>query len=91
MTLLTLTDEEREKAGRRPLPKTMRAWMAEIEGLSDFVKQRPRLKDANGVQWLKSMTDYNKARLKLLAENPPGALNKTAARIIVKDVLSLLK
>lgn len=86
-----LTDEDRERAGRKPLPKTMRSWMAELEGIQGFVKKRVELKAGNGQRWLDNMRAYYRSRALILSENAPGILPKDAAKIIVREVLKNLE
>ena len=90
MALRKITEEDRERGGRKPLPKTMRAWMAELEGVSDLLKKRPQLKDTQGKVWWESTRTYYEARLLLLAETPPALLPKDAARSIVGNILKSL-
>lgn len=82
-----LSPEERERAARKPMPRTFRAWMSELMGVADFARQKPRLKDANGLEWFRSMATYNRARVIVLGENPPGNFPPRAASVIVDWLL----
>lgn len=85
-----LDDDARARAMRKPLPKTLRAWMAEVEGIQSFVKKRPQMREATGKAWIDSMQAYHRDRLQVLSENPPALLPKDAAVIICREVQKVL-
>lgn len=74
------------RAGRRPIPKTERAWLAEVQGASKFVAKRVALKDANGLAWLNSMQTYYIERLAVLAKNVPPGMSKVLAKMVLAEV-----
>jgi hypothetical protein len=86
-----VTPEQREKALRRPLPRTLRAWVGELEGVLRLVTKKPRLKDENGRMWWLKTVQYYEARLEVLADNPPDIIPLTASRAIVRELTRKLK
>ena len=87
MAHIKLTQEDRAKATRRPIPKTMQGWTAEVGGVERFCKQIIKSRDANGKAWLESMQNYYRMRLVILGENIPPGMPKTAARAIIDQAL----
>ncbi len=85
-----ITPEQTEKALRKPIPKTLRAWVGELEGVFRFVTKKPRLLDENGRMWWMKSCQYYHARLQVLADNPPEIIPKVASRAIVREMLRKL-
>ena len=90
MSFPKIDKDQREKAKRKPLPKTRRAWMAELEGVEKFILKKPRNLDDNGRRWYESISRYYLARLMYLVTHPPANLPRVAARAIVKQLVRSL-
>lgn len=84
-----LTDAERKRALRRHLPKTKRAWYAEISGVAAFAIRKPALIDASGKEWFDRITTYYRQRAIVLVEHLPKGISKQEARQAVERVLAL--
>lgn len=91
MALRKLTAEEIQRVCRRPLPRTVREWHAELLGVSNFAAQRPKLIEGNGAKWFRSLQDYYRLRAIYLAHNPPGTMTRKAAQAAVAPIVALLK
>ncbi len=85
--MVRLSADDKDRASRKPIPKTIDGWTAEIEGVDKFIKASTALKSGNGPKWFRSMVKYYRSRLVVLANNPPPGLGKTKARDIVNEVL----
>lgn len=83
-------DDAREKASRKPIPKTLDGWEREVQGVERFVRAKPGLVDVNGAKWFNTMLGYYKARLSVLKANKPAGLGREAAAKIVGRVEKLL-
>lgn len=90
MATLKLSKDDKAKASRKAIPQTTQAWMAEVNGINNFVRAKSALADANGQAWLKSMQRYYRNRLIVLSQNPPKGLAKPAASAIVNEALAKL-
>lgn len=60
-----------ERASRKPIPRTMRGWKAEVDGIKHVVAAYERLTLDNGLKWVQSMSAYHKERLAVLYANKP--------------------
>lgn len=85
------TPEERARAGRKPLPRTLRAWHAELAGVAKIVAHKTEVLDEQGKKWWDSTRAYYVARLKVLAEKPPELIDRKQVHRLVKRLIDQLK
>lgn len=78
--------DDLEKAKRKQMPVTARAWMAELEGVAKLVAHKTETTDNEGRQWWESTKRYNLARLYVLGLSPPSLIGKKAAREILSTL-----
>lgn len=55
----------------KPIPKTLKAWRAEYDGIRKMLHKVDRMKKDNGDKWVANMLEYYRTRLKDLEANKP--------------------
>lgn len=60
-----------ERAVRKHVPKSMKAWLREKAGVEKFIAAIPAKRDDEGDKWANAMIAYYRARLEHLEQNKP--------------------
>lgn len=80
-----------ERAARKPIPRTIQAWVNELTGCIAFAMKKAYMLESSGQAWLDSMQGYYLERVTLLGKNIPPGMKKVDAERHLAEVKRKLR